>query len=97
MFYNIKNSWQIFALTEKNLLNLRHLTVCVFLFICLRLLMSLTFSSCPAMGASNRTYFIYKALISFCRHSIIAHLRAFIHYHNTLSILIIWKRTAFYR
>lgn len=59
---------------------MQHLTVCVFLFICLRLLMSLTVASRPAMGASNRTYFICKALIGFCHYSIIAHLRAFIHY-----------------
>ena len=48
--------------------------------ICLRLLMSLTFASHSAIGASNRTYFICKALVSFCHLSIIALLRAFIHY-----------------
>jgi len=46
--------------------------------------MSLPFASHPAMGASNRTYFICKALVSFCHQSIIAHLRAFFHYSLSL-------------
>jgi len=42
--------------------------------------MSLTVASRPAMGASNRTYFICKALVSFCHQSTIAFLRVFFHY-----------------
>jgi len=63
---------------------LSHLTIYLFLCICLRLLMSLTFASHSAIGASNRTYFICKALISFSHQSIIALLRAFFHYSLSL-------------
>jgi len=49
------------------------------LFICLCLLMSLTIASHSFMGASNRTYVIFKALIGFCCHSVIAHSRTVFH------------------
>ena len=57
-----------------------HLTVFLFLFTCLRLLMILIIALCPTIGRFNCTYFTTKALISFDHCSIIALLRAFIHY-----------------
>ena len=71
-------------MTENNSLNLQHLTVFLFLFTCFCLLMNFTLSSRLAIGASNRTHFICKALVSFCCQSIIALLRVFFHYSLSL-------------
>jgi len=54
--------------------------------------MSLTYSSCPTAGISNRTYFSNKSLISICYIYFIALPRAFFHHsashhpHFTISM-----------
>jgi len=54
--------------------------------------MSLTYSSCPTAGISNRTYFSSKSLISICYIYFIALPRAFFHHsashhpHFTISM-----------
>ena len=68
------------VLTKNYLLNLPPLTIYLFLFICFNLRMALPSILRLAIGASNCTYFICKALISLCHLSIIAYLRVDFHY-----------------